>query len=98
MARIKNDEERRKWLDSVVDLKKKELELSEDENGRPLIQAEPQVLVYNDVNLMASAVGAELDEEISNNSIFFPFTYSFVYKGIKFYGFFEERLERYERV
>lgn len=97
MVSIKNDEERREWLDAVVNLKKAEMELSDGENGRPIMQSEERVHIYKDVNLMASAAGAELCEERTESKEY-PFMYSFLYKGVLFLGFFKERLERYERV
>lgn len=97
MARIENDEERRKWLDAVVELKMAERNLADSEDGTPIMIPNTDVHIYNQVIPMASAVGADLDVEDLHDREY-PYRYSFVYKGVGFFGLSKERLERHEGV
>ncbi len=81
----------RDWMDSIVELKQCESRLKRFGNQILLPEAGEKVQVYSLIGSMASAAGVELEEEVRSGR--YPFKYSFIYKGIRFFQLSEDRLE-----
>lgn len=82
----------KEWMNAIVDIRVKEAGLGKMGGSLKLIPPDMEVHVYEGIETIASAAGAELVMEILKEATY-PFKYSFVYRGIKFFQVSNVRLE-----
>ncbi len=80
----------KEWLDKRVD-SILEQKASKDFNNQIKTDVREDVLVYTGIDIIANAIGAELKEEYLDE-VTYNYKYSFVYRGIEFCGYENQRL------
>lgn len=95
------------YLDAVVNSRQLESKLARFGDCIDLIIHPEEIHVHKGICEMAAAVAVELKEEDKRQDSFylehidempFPFEYSFIYNGIRFFQLMRERFPGYENV
>lgn len=86
----------KKWLDELVKANReanKENVLTS--SIRAVAAVDTSVLVFSGIDIVADAMGLELQEEILNNDMKVWFSYEFKYDGMRFVQYSSRRLTGY---
>lgn len=83
----------RQWLDEIIEAKEKLKGLGAFDKGVRINTLPRTIGMYEGIDLVAEALGAELEER-HDESLRFQYCYSFRYKDVEVVQLAENRLER----
>lgn len=88
-------EEVRKWLDEVIESKKRFLSLKKFNENIELgtTESDYEVPLFEGIELIAEALGENLEENCTKN-LRWKYYYSFSYKGVRIIQLCENRIEK----
>ena len=88
-------ENMKKWLDNIVRIQREASTKYEFNNRIKASLNALDVLVYQDIDVIADKMGLPLNEKYDESDEIIPYTYSFVYEGVTFVSYSTERLGKH---